>query len=242
MAPEATLAAYTLAGEQGMWGLKIDICETADGELVCSHDLQVDRLFDGTGAIPDKTLQELKMLTVVRGTHVERYPDQKIVLFQEALEICRKYCMHPYINFKYLLDRGTVFRVVSLIRQAGMIQDTVCQCSQDIVEYLYALREVSDEIPIVFWLWEMNLIYAMPVIRTLGNACIGLNAYPNMEKRQFETNADMIHSLGMPVCASLLSRKQLPFVRSWIEKYPLDLIVTSGITYSDLPEDVTITG
>lgn len=234
MAPEATLPAYIMAGKKGMWGLKIDLCETKDNALVCSHDLRVDRLFDGSGTIVSMTMEELQKLTVIRGSCIEHYPGQKIVRLEQALEICRQYDMHPYINFKYLLDRSTVFRVVDVLREYGMLDSAVCQCSQDIVEYVYALREASEEVPIVVWLWEMNLVYGMPVIRTLKNACLGLNAFPGMEKRQFETYAETIRDLNMPVCAAMMNRTQIPYVRKWIREEGLNLVVTSGILYEDL--------
>ncbi|MCR5089424.1 MAG: hypothetical protein K6C08_07940 [Oscillospiraceae bacterium] len=234
MAPEATIPAFTLAGEKGMWGLKIDLCETKDGALVCSHDLLTDRLFDGSGSVVSKTLKELQQLTVIRGANIERYPGLKIVRFEEALEICRQYHMHPFLNFKYLLDRSTVFRAVDILREYRLLDQTVCQCSQDIVEYVYALREAADEVPIIFWLWEMNLVYGLPVLKTLGNACLGLNAFPGMEERQFEKHVGIIRDMGMPVCAALTNRSQLGYVRKWVREYGLNLLVTSGITYEDL--------
>ena len=234
LAPEATLPAYELAGRHGMWGLKIDLCETEDGAFVCSHDWTVDRIFDGQGLITELSLAQLLDMRVVRGANVEKYPGQKIVQLDEALEICSRYRMHPYLNFKLLRNRFSVARVLDIIRDHGLLDDTLCSCNGDIVEYLYALREVTDVIPIVFWLWDMNLVYGLPVIRTLGNACLSINVLPQVSLTQFENYAETLKDLGMPVCAAMMSRKQLPQLKQWMMTTDIALLVTSGITYADL--------
>ncbi|GAB09877.1 glycerophosphoryl diester phosphodiesterase [Gordonia araii NBRC 100433] len=59
-APEHTLAAYELALEQGADGLECDVRLTADHELVCIHDRTIDRTSDGTGAVSEMTLAQLR--------------------------------------------------------------------------------------------------------------------------------------------------------------------------------------
>lgn len=234
LAPEATLPAYELAGKNGMWGLKIDLCETKDGAFVCSHDWTVDRLFDGQGMITELSLAQILDMRVVRGANVEMYPGQKIVQLDEALEICSRYKMHPYLNFKLLRNRFSVFRVLDIIRDHGLLDKALCSCNGDIVEYLYTLREVTDVIPIIFWLWDMNLVYGLPVIRTLGNACLSINVLSQISEKQFETWSETLRDLGMPICAAMMSRKQLPQLKQWMMTTDIALIVTSGITYADL--------
>ena len=63
LAPENTLAAFRQAVEE--WGadmLELDVRLTADGEVVVIHDATVDRTTDGSGAVADLTLEELKGL------------------------------------------------------------------------------------------------------------------------------------------------------------------------------------
>lgn len=58
--PEHTLAAYEAALAEGADGLECDVRLTADQQLVCVHDRTVDRTSDGTGAVSEMTLAELR--------------------------------------------------------------------------------------------------------------------------------------------------------------------------------------
>ena len=58
--PEHTLAAYDLALQEGADGVECDVRLTRDGHLVCVHDRTVERTSNGTGAVSEMTLAELK--------------------------------------------------------------------------------------------------------------------------------------------------------------------------------------
>ncbi|MGW8318987.1 MAG: glycerophosphodiester phosphodiesterase [Candidatus Promineifilaceae bacterium] len=60
--PGDTMAAFVGASELGVDVLEMDMHSTADGVLVMMHDATVDRTTDGSGAIQDFTLEELKQL------------------------------------------------------------------------------------------------------------------------------------------------------------------------------------
>jgi glycerophosphoryl diester phosphodiesterase len=61
-APENTLEAFRLAVEQGAGGLELDVHATRDGEIVVIHDATVDRTTDGSSAVADMALDELRRL------------------------------------------------------------------------------------------------------------------------------------------------------------------------------------
>jgi len=61
-APENTLAAYRLALAQGARAAETDVFLTADGHVVALHDRTLDRTTDGTGAVADHTLAQLRSL------------------------------------------------------------------------------------------------------------------------------------------------------------------------------------
>lgn len=61
-APENTMPAFELALELGADTLELDLQRTADGEVVALHDGTVDRTTDGTGAVAELTLAEIKEL------------------------------------------------------------------------------------------------------------------------------------------------------------------------------------
>ena len=59
-APENTMAAFRHAIEVGMRLVELDVQLSSDGEMVVIHDETLDRTTDGTGAVHDYTLEELR--------------------------------------------------------------------------------------------------------------------------------------------------------------------------------------
>jgi glycerophosphoryl diester phosphodiesterase len=62
IAPENTLEAFQKALSVGAGGLELDVHATADGHLVVIHNERVDRTTDGSGAVGEMTLAEVKRL------------------------------------------------------------------------------------------------------------------------------------------------------------------------------------
>jgi len=60
--PSNTLPAFQHAVDLGVDVLELDVHLTRDGELVVMHDATVDRTTDGTGALADMTLAQVKAL------------------------------------------------------------------------------------------------------------------------------------------------------------------------------------
>ncbi|MEW1720495.1 glycerophosphodiester phosphodiesterase family protein [Streptomyces sp. NPDC093109] len=76
--PENTLRSFRHAERAGMDAIELDLHLSKDGALVVMHDTTVDRTTDGTGAIADRTLAELRELDAGLG---ERVP-----VFEEVLD------------------------------------------------------------------------------------------------------------------------------------------------------------
>jgi glycerophosphoryl diester phosphodiesterase len=64
LAPENTLAAFSLSTALGLRYLETDVRVTADGVPVCFHDETVDRVTSGSGPVRSHTLGELRRLRV----------------------------------------------------------------------------------------------------------------------------------------------------------------------------------
>lgn len=62
---ENTMAAFRRAVELGYQYVEIDVRTSADGELVIFHDETLDRVTDGSGALSEKTWDQLSQLRVV---------------------------------------------------------------------------------------------------------------------------------------------------------------------------------
>ncbi|MFG3321419.1 glycerophosphodiester phosphodiesterase [Streptomyces sp. NPDC048171] len=76
--PENTLRSFVAAEQAGLDVVELDLHLSKDGALVVMHDAEVDRTTDGTGAIADKTLEELRALDAGRG--------ERIPVFEEVLD------------------------------------------------------------------------------------------------------------------------------------------------------------
>ncbi|MEV7127327.1 glycerophosphodiester phosphodiesterase family protein [Streptomyces sp. NPDC093260] len=76
--PENTLRSFVAAQQAGLDAIELDLHLSKDGALVVMHDAEVDRTTDGSGAIADKTLAELRALDAGHG---ERVP-----VFEEVLD------------------------------------------------------------------------------------------------------------------------------------------------------------
>lgn len=75
------MRSFAHAERVGMDAIELDLHLSKDGALVVMHDTAVDRTTDGTGAIADHTLAELRELDAGQG---ERVP-----LFEEVLDAVR---------------------------------------------------------------------------------------------------------------------------------------------------------
>ena len=84
-APENTLEAFRLAVDMDADGVELDVHLTRDGAVVVCHDDRIDRTSDGTGAIADMTLAELRQYHF-SGRFKNAYPDARIPTLQEVYE------------------------------------------------------------------------------------------------------------------------------------------------------------
>ncbi|QES52765.1 glycerophosphodiester phosphodiesterase [Streptomyces venezuelae] len=79
--PENTLRSFVRAERSGMDVIALDVQLSKDGALVVLHDPEVDRTTDGSGAVADLTLAELRELDAGHG--------ERIPLFEEVLDAVR---------------------------------------------------------------------------------------------------------------------------------------------------------
>jgi glycerophosphoryl diester phosphodiesterase len=103
--PENTLAAFRLAIASGAEAIEIDLRGTRDGEVVVIHDATVDRTTNGTGAVADQTLAQLRRLDAGRG--------ERIPTYREVLRLVAGTGIVLLLDIKKggVLDRQKVIRV-----------------------------------------------------------------------------------------------------------------------------------
>ena len=93
--PENSLAAIANSIETGIDIVEIDVRKTRDGALILMHDATVDRTTDGTGAITNMTLAQMKQLHLrmgVGGTNAA-VSDQRVPTLEEVMLLAKDKCM-----------------------------------------------------------------------------------------------------------------------------------------------------
>lgn len=80
--PENTLLSFQKALELNVDGVEFDVHICKSGELVVIHDFTVDRTTNGTGAISDLTLAELKALRINDSIEIPKL-DEVLMLFNK---------------------------------------------------------------------------------------------------------------------------------------------------------------
>ena len=113
-APENTVEAFALAMEQGADGIE------KDGQVVVIHDEIIDRVSDGTGAVRDYTLEELKKFHF--SNHMENYENAVIPTLKEVLDLIKPSNMLLNIELKTGIYwySNLEEKTMELVKEAGM--------------------------------------------------------------------------------------------------------------------------
>jgi len=122
-APENTLAAFRLGLAQGCTGIELDVHLTKDGEIVVCHDDTVNRTTDGTGAIHDMTVSELKKLDA-GAWFGEAYRGERIPLLCEVFELTPPHVMIN-VEIKESYGRRLEPALLELLSQYDRLGNTV---------------------------------------------------------------------------------------------------------------------
>lgn len=115
VAPANTIPAYVAAGESDFWGAECDIQRTKDGVWVLMHDDTVDRTTDGTGKVTELTYAEILEFNVDAGNNIEKYPGLKVPRFEDYLDVCREYGLHPVIEVKPNADPAYMGEITAIL-------------------------------------------------------------------------------------------------------------------------------
>jgi glycerophosphoryl diester phosphodiesterase len=130
--PEMTRAAYQAAIEWACQtgiplGLECDVHFSADSELVCLHDLTLDRTSTSSGRAYDRTVAELKQLDFGSRSIADPAPEQRELLTLRELMIMVRHARQDYvpvsmvIETKHPNDRGREVeeRVAAMLTEFG---------------------------------------------------------------------------------------------------------------------------
>ena len=183
-APEHTFAAYDLAIAQDTDMLECDLQLTADDVLVCVHDGTVDRTSDGTGAIKDMTLAELRELDWGSWFGPD-FVGAAIVPFEEQLRCYR--AINPKMRFHVETKEPEAY--------AGRMEPAVVA----LLDRLEILDELNDDAqldPIIIQSFSMESLLTMvelePRLATAYLFATPPPSYPGVALGQLPDGIDVV--------------------------------------------------
>ena len=123
LAPENTMAGYQLAYEQGADLIETDVQRTKDGHLIIMHDYTVDRTTNGTGAVSDLTLEQIRALDAGIKFSPE-FTGEKVPTFKEYLQAFKGKDVVLLVEIK---GTGIAEQVMKEIEEEGMTDQVLTQ-------------------------------------------------------------------------------------------------------------------
>ncbi|MGW7312421.1 glycerophosphodiester phosphodiesterase [Streptomyces sp. NPDC054865] len=140
--PENTVRSFVRAERCGMDVIALDLRLSKDGALVVLHDAEVDRTTDGSGAVADLTLAELRALDAGQG---ERPPLPEEVL--DAVGVPLRISVHDQRTgaaLAELLVRRDLTSRVEVASRDGAVLTTVAHLAPGVRTVLHAERHGAD--------------------------------------------------------------------------------------------------
>ena len=140
-APENTLPAFSLATEQGFWGVECDIWESkkdefGNSEIVVQHDRSLSRMTGKNLYINELTYEEIKEIPITGGKNVQNYTGDnslKIPTLRQYLEIiASRPNISPVIEIKEdtvaKFSTEGVQKIVDLLDEFNLTDSAIIVC------------------------------------------------------------------------------------------------------------------
>jgi glycerophosphoryl diester phosphodiesterase len=130
--PENTLSSFKRAIELGVDAVELDVRKTKDKEIVVIHNSNVNKTTDGSGAVSDFTLEEIKKFVTEKG--------EQIPTLEEVLDFVGKR-VKVLVELK---ETGIEEKVLGLIRQKGLMENVIIVSFHE--DALQKVRELNDDV------------------------------------------------------------------------------------------------
>lgn len=216
-APENSIAAFTLAGRTGFWGIETDISETSDGRFVCMHDETIDRTTDGEGTVGDYTFDALMQFSIDSGNYLSSTENRQIPTLEEYLDICSEYGCVPIVEIKTIQNYDAFTEV---IRNHNLLQRCVITGPIDAIK---KIREIDSEVYVMVIGYDPEpFTKNLTDISQIKNNRGVLFNYPQIDK----SVVDMIH--GQNILCAVWSIDDREIAKEY-DDYGVDFIVTNEI-------------
>ena len=139
-APENTLAAFRLAGEQRTDFVELDVQESSDGVVLVVHDVDLMKVGRSPLKIWESTAERLRAVDI-GSAFSPAFSDQRVPTLAEALAACKGVSKVDIELKDYGHDQRLEERVVEIVEAAGMQDHIVTMSlSHEMVEKMKSLR------------------------------------------------------------------------------------------------------
>ncbi|KIL42772.1 glycerophosphodiester phosphodiesterase [Jeotgalibacillus alimentarius] len=166
MCPENTMAAFRQALREKADGIEVDVQLSKDGEAVVIHDETVDRTTNGTGAVKDMTVLELKQLDA-GSWYNQACAGETLPLLEEVLKWIGR--TELKLNIELKTDRepypGIEQVVIDAVRRHELADRVVLSSFN--LETLRRVRDISSSVSIAVLVWD-NIDGIVKCARHLG--------------------------------------------------------------------------
>jgi glycerophosphoryl diester phosphodiesterase len=124
-APENTLAAFQLAAEQGADAIELDVDLTRDGQAVIMHDATIDRTTDGTGAVHDLTLEEIRRVDAGAWKGAAFKGERVPLLAEVFTAVGQRVLINVEVKSMSLRGNGVEAKVAALVQQHNLFERVI---------------------------------------------------------------------------------------------------------------------
>lgn len=149
IAPENTVAAVTSALDSGAPMIEIDVQYTRDHQMVVFHDDTIERTTDGTGAISEKSLEEVQRLDA-GSWFGPSFAGERVPKLLEVLELIRG---RAYVNLEIKPRPDTedarkeTLELIELLRSMSMLD--MCLFSSFDHRAIRFVRTLMPDLPML---------------------------------------------------------------------------------------------
>ena len=160
--PENTVSSYKEAIDAGFDALELDIIQTKDGELICSHNFDLERESNGAGWVQHTDYSKLKHIQMGVYTHPRN--TQTIAKLQDVLdEIPKNIFLNIEIKTHSLFDLSTSKTLGKLFKRSGIKHSFMVSSFNPVVvayfRLFYSKISIGYILKNITWLWTTHWLH-----------------------------------------------------------------------------------
>jgi glycerophosphoryl diester phosphodiesterase len=125
--PENTLPAFNEAVRLGVQMIAVDVHQTKDGELVVIKDETLDRTTNGTGAVNQKTLEEILSLDV-SAKHGAAFAGTRVPTLKEVLAAIPK---TVWVECRLNGEKEIAAKAATIVKKLDRREQTILSCDRE---------------------------------------------------------------------------------------------------------------